>query len=66
MADQSAEWQGGELLMAGGTDFFAVRTVSPFLCMLFDCPAPLKLQALQVGRHATLRTKKKNDKELEV
>ena len=52
--------------MAGGTDFFAVRTLSPSLCTLFDCPARFKLSALQVGRHATLRTKKKTDKELEV
>lgn len=39
MAEQ--EWKGGELLFAGGTDFFAV------------------------GRHATLRTKKKTPQEQE-
>lgn len=38
---ETKTWEGGALLFAGGTDFFAV------------------------GRHATLRTKKKSDKEQE-
>jgi hypothetical protein len=69
-------WEGGELLFAGGTDFFAVRDTH-LLIFLNKATDALRLlhasheryrrsEVLQVGRHATLRTKKKSEKEEEV
>ena len=65
------EWEGGELLFAGGTDFFAVQPLLDFFFVLMLSAIPFRCQCLkrnflQVGRHATLRTKKKSEKEQEV
>ena len=35
-AEEAKEWKGGELLFAGGTDFFAVRSIYKLMKRLWS------------------------------